>query len=374
MRAVIAEMSDAVRRGISASNVEELCRFVVAQVMEDEDRLLFDEEIFDIVEPTVADETVANPDDMIDGDQAFLTEVEWDKLDDIDKAVDKDGERYVISGGRLYETRIIEDTESPRIASAISSEIEAALNAKSIADGCRYDIASFRMEAEEVVRRCPCCGSVNTDAVWYDKKMVVSHCHDCTAEFEEQVDAETATTEELTTDEYKLEDGNFAYIYYEDGWYLSIEEPDGTCIYNEPKSDPDEALNYINMYNSDEFDIEPGEVLKSVESGKELKISAVTGNIAEVNGVKVSRANLKISKMLGKLVSDKSAVRDLVARAGDEYINDSGDRLTIESIEDGDIIYNEVAINEQSGLTQDITARCGKSEFMDVLENGGYAY
>lgn len=374
MRAIIAEVSDAVRRGISASNVEEVCRFVVAQVMEDEDRLLFDEEILDIVEPTVKDETVANPDDMVDGDQAILNENEWDKLDDGHKAIDKEGRKYVISGGRLYEANIKEDMSAMRIASAISFEIESAFNAKSIQDGCQYDFASFHIKAEEVDRKCPHCGSHNTDAIWYDRQTVISHCHDCMAEFEDAVDPDTATTEELTTEEFELSDGNSAFVWYdeEDGWCMEIDEPDGACVYSRTVSDPDEADNFISQYESGEFDIEPGEVLKSVESGNELVISAIDGRFAEINGKKASVSNLKVSKMLGRFISDKSAVRELIARSGDTYVNDCGDRLVIESVENGVIVYNEVSINKLSGLTQDITARCGEFEFMDVLEKGNY--
>lgn len=374
MRAIIAEMAEAVRHGSSASSIEEICRFAVAQAMEDEDRLLFDEEIADIVEPTVKDETMADPAAVIDGDQAILNENEWNSLDEESKAIDKEGRLYVISGGRLYEAEITEDPSAARIASAISFDIEAALTAKSIQDGCTYDLASFHLNAEEVERTCPLCGSPNTSVVWYDKQVVVNHCHDCEEDFETPMDPDTATAEELTTEEFELSDGNSAFTWYdEEGWHLEIDEPDGTLVHMFDISDPDEAESLMDGYESGEFDVEPGEVLKSIENGNELEIESIDGKAAYVGGRRASVSSLKVSKMLGRFVSDKSACAGhMRIMAGDMYENDLGDRLTIESIEDEDVIYSEVTINKQSGLTQDITARCGKFEFMDVLEKGNY--
>ena len=374
-RQIIQEIASAVKSGFSANTTEELCRYEVASSIEIEDRLPLDEEIEDIVEPIVKDESFVVAFETIEDGIANLTEFEFDNLNEDEKVIDRQGNKFVVCSGVIYPVVISKSFEVSRIASAISSDIRVTFNAICAYDETSYDFDSFHVSLDSKFGTvCPVCSSENVSPVWHEDKHVVCHCHDCLADFETPMDVEDSSTEEITTVERDLGDGIVGMTYFapDFGWIAEIWDND-TLIDQIVMDNPSEADEYFDCFVEQYESIEPGEILRSVETGAEFTVDDVCGKEVVAAGKFAKRTQIAISKAKGKLISDKSNVFDSAnVYAGSYFVNANGDKIEVLAVDGSVVTYNELYTEKNSGLARNEFRECSKKEFSKLLLDGNY--
>lgn len=380
-RDIILDMCDALKAVAASSDIEEMCRYEVAQEMEYQDRILDDAEIEDIVNDVVVDEAVVDPIDSINDGVVEMTDIEWGNVSDDYKVIDTDGDESAIIEGSIYKVSLRKDDRVERIASKISREIESAWQLRNASTGIACDKESYMkpIEAAELDVACPDCGSYNQTLVWYDGDFRYWHCNVCDTEYKVPTDGgcEPMSIEEITTEDITIYEDDtqsvFGSLFYDGelGWTYQVWH-NGECIAQDLVDDAGDAYGIFNSIKSEYDSLSVGATLKSASTGDEITISEIDGDSLHCGYSVVSKAAMACDIALGRVLVDNSDVYAFKIAAGDCYRNLVGEEIEVVTANGQEVLY---MASEMDPYTHDYRTSyrtANRNKFVDYLVDKGY--
>lgn len=374
MRKTVAAIADIIEEGISASDVEEVCRGAVVDEIEERARLIVDDEIERLIEPIVGEEVVADPEERIDGGEVELTDIEFENLPEESRAVDREGNRLVIVSGRAYRARIFPDSTARTIAAKLSNEIRHAL-AMLKASGEALDGETVESLSEDADGRveCPDCGSEMVTMVWVGDGDETYLCSECGEEFSVPVGegAGDPAIEDLTSETVDIVPGEmFGTVCFDgESWPYEV-WVDGECVQSGSADEPDEAYALFE---------EIGEVYASIGAGTEVRCSgssmtvrSVSGGVIDFGGPTASRAKMSCLVVSGRAVASNPEEFVDEVREGDEWVNESGSSMTVERVDGDTVEFEDVDAGERGASYLASLVSMSRQEFMSRAVEGGY--
>ena len=224
--------ANAIEGDVTASDMELMCRAAVAQKMRKARRFLTAEEILDITNDTVIEETAIDPEDIIEAEgELDVTDIEWESVPEEDKVeveLEEETVEGMVVGGKFYRANLRPDTSVSRYAQRIATSMDEQAHYATT-----FGVAPKALfnPVPDVTMPCPKCASRNVTPVWYDKGEVIACCNECSHEFDASIeDVAKATLAERTVEDIDIlpefevfgsvwygEDGKFGYEVYASG-------------------------------------------------------------------------------------------------------------------------------------------------------------
>lgn len=377
-RDIILNLCDSIKSAMVASDIEEMCRYEVAQEMEYQDRILEDNEIEDIVDDVVRDEAIVDPISNIDDEGVVnVTDIEWENIPDSDKVTDTDGDESLMIEGAVHKVSIRKDDRIERIASRISKDIDTIWRLGNLASGINIDKESYKRVGADISAVCPDCGSANQTVVWYDDDMCVVHCNDCDAEYETALAEDEMSVEERTVEDIPIyEDENdsiFGSVFYDGelGWTWQIWH-NGECIEQQLADDAGEAYGIFNAIRQEYESLAPGEIVKSVDDGSAEVIEDVSNDDVVIGGRVASRIRIATDIAMDKAVIDDSDIYDFDVEAGDCYKNLVGEEIEVIAANGQEVLYLASEFDDHTHDYRSNYQTAKRNVFVGYLIDKGY--
>ena len=381
MHEAVPQIAEMIEEGISASDLEEVCRQAVAEEILDRARLITEDEVRRLIEPIVRHETAVDPAEAVDGGEVRLTDVEYDSLDPEQRAEDaRTGARLVMIGSRAYPARISPDQRAVTIAASLSREVAEAAYGVCLANG--WDADSMYREAADAPA-CPGCGSLDTTPVWFDAGRMTVHCNGCGNEFEADMDEgpDELSMRDRTVEEYDVvpEAGIYASVWFEGsdsefrpaGFRYEVHMGD-EVLYEGWSETSEGAFDAVEAYAAAYRSIEEGLGLLSTESGVGLTVDGVDGDEVRFGGRTGSRARIASALSRGVFQACRSEMYDGFVAVGDVYENAEGDSMEVYASEGGDVAFYDTRIAPASGRITVMPVSMRRGEFLRRVDEGGY--
>lgn len=385
MHEAIARIMDVIEDGISASDVEEICREAVVDEVLERARLITEEEIQRILEPVVRGEMIVDPEERIDGEHVDVTDVEYDNLPDEAKVEGaSDGEKKVVVRSRVYAARIRPDMNAKVIAAKIANEIRTAFFEIRSQSGIDLDFDSLHRSEPDADKGCPHCGSANTTPVWYDAGCMTVHCNSCDSDFEASMKgAGKLSLKERTIEDYDIvpEADIFGSVWYDDGGDRDYREPgypyeifqDGEPVFMGWCSDFEDVMADFDDFSRKWHEISEGMSVYSSESGRELKVSSLDGSSVFFGKTRASRAKIAASAMRGTMRFGSSHLYCDSVKVGDLYRDARGNSMEVYDVSGGNVYYYDADIANRSASITVQHMRLPLQQFLGKVDERGYS-
>lgn len=367
---VIARAVEAILSEPCSGDIEEMCHISVANVIKQSRRLLSADEVEDIVEDVVDGETLVDPEDMLDGDELRMSDIEWDSVEP-ERKVDADGVEGCVIGGRFYPVSTFPDQRAGMYASRIAAVIQSVANTANLTEG--VNIRSLYHPVPIANIGCPRCASTDVTPVWYDDGRVTACCNKCLAEFDADIeDVAQATLVDKTIEDVDIlpEHDIFGSVWYSgDGRYGFEVYSSGELV------DSGEAGSLHDIQErfddiADAFDdIEDG-VEVDFTNGNSAVVDAVDGDdvVLVDDGREASASRIRLARMVvdKKAYIDGSGRLSMDFRPGDVVVSKNGSRIRVDEVAGGKVFSTVTMPKEDGGISQ-FRLSSTPREFHDIL-------
>ena len=336
---VIATVVDNLISEPCSCDIEDMCRRSVAMEIKAGRRLLSSDEVDDVVEDVVEEETAVDVEDHVDGDFIRMSDIEWKSVSS-SKKVTYGSEVGCVVNGSFLPVRTYPDPRPSMYADRISKIIEGAANMANISDG--VNIKSLYHPVPAINVSCPKCASRNITPVWFDDGRVTACCNECFAEFDASIDdVDDATLADRTVEDVDIipEQEMFGSVWYAgDGVY-------GYEIYSFGELvDSGEAASFSEIQDrfddvADAYDALEENVVVDFATGDSEEINDVSdSHLGFAGGRSASRA--KVARMVadGQAFIDVSKVSSLDFRAGDVFRKRDGSMVSVDRVSRGSVL------------------------------------
>ena len=338
------------------------CRTMVAEIMEEEDRVLYDDEVIDVVDSVVEDEPIYL-EDNIEGEDIYLTE---DEIDDIkDEVYVDDDEDFLVYEGKRYALHRIQRNDAMRIAQRILDTIHVSVQDNNIAVHTSGDVIDAPACA------CPECGSYNCTTVWVDNDVYTVLCNDCGDEFEARIEEQVDDMNVTDYDIIKCDDvtifGSIGYDFESQCYIWQVYE-NGEVIDSGTSPDEDAIIKRFNSIAREWEDIAVEDIFVAKDSGLSFKISSVRGNDVYKGYKKASRTRIAIAKLDGKLIPDTSNRYSAKVMVDDIYSDNHGTTYQVFAMHDDGILFYKSGLDE-NGIYHSMPMKLSYHDFMEDIDS-----